>query len=206
MYHIVPGAVDVNQLKDEALLKTVGGKEIRFNKYSSDPLTESMLTLSGAPVLGERTEQNGRVRYVVVDRVLYPPQGSIYEVITKSPILKSLNNLVRMANLETELSVSGPFTLFAPSDEAFNKLSRESVRYLGHDAESARAFLLRHIVRPLIFTSSIPVGNATNVENTAGEKLTLNRQSDSVKVDGVGITFADITANNGVIHVLDHVL
>lgn len=138
MYHVIPGSVDISRLRDEDTLATVGGKEIRFNKYTSDQLNDSILTLSGAPVVGEKTENNGRVRFITVDRVLYPPQGSIFEVITRSPILKSLRNLVRIANLDTELSVSGPFTLFAPSDAAFNKLSTESLGYLSQDAESSR--------------------------------------------------------------------
>ena len=89
------------------------------------------------------------------------------------------------------------------------------------------AFLLRHIVRPIIFTSSVPVGNSTVLENTAGERLEMFREagkinrasrfinhdhnliifvSDRVKIDGVGVMYADITATNGVIHVIDHVL
>ena len=106
--------------------------------------------------------ENGRIQFVIVDRVMYPPQGNLFEIISKSPILRSLTNLVNVANLQTELAVSGPFTLFAPSDEAFNKLTPESIGYLSHDADT---------VRPIVFTSSVPVGNSTVIENTAGERL-----------------------------------
>ena len=82
---------------------------------------------------------------------------------------------------------------------------------------------MRHILRPVIFTSSLPFGNGTTVENTTGEKIKIARDSgnspvsarmnnpndlsiDKVTVDDVSILFADVTAKNGVLHVLDHVL
>ena len=112
MYHVIPGTVDINKLKDEDNINTVGGKEIRFNKYVSGENNHTILTLAGAPILGERSEANGRLRFIIVDRVLYPPQGSIYDIITRSPILRSLTNLVKRANIETELSVSGKSLVF----------------------------------------------------------------------------------------------
>ena len=207
MYHIIPGMVNMSRLKDEDTLATVSGKDVRFNRYQNQNESSTpLLTVSGAPIVGMSEIENGRIQFVIVDRVMYPPQGNLFEIISKSPILRSLTNLVNVANLQTELAVSGPFTLFAPSDEAFNKLTPESIGYLSHDAESSRAFLLRHIVRPIVFTSSVPVGNSTVIENTAGERLEMFREPDRVKIDGVGVMYADITATNGVIHVIDHVL
>ena len=116
------------------------GQSGRGRDQSSNSSTSSapLLTLSGAPIVGMGEIEDGRIQFVIVDRVMYPPQGSLFEIISKSPILRSLTNLVNVANLQTELSVSGPFTLFAPSDQAFNKLTPESIGYLSHDAESSR--------------------------------------------------------------------
>lgn len=185
MYHIIPGSVNMSRLKDEDTIPTVSGKDIRFNKYQSKEGEESnqggqvgrnrgqsdrhqksnssistLLTLSGAPVVGMSEIEEGRIQFVIVDRVMYPPQGNLFQIISKSPILRSLTNLVNVANLQTELSVSGPFTLFAPSDQAFNKLTPESIGYLSHDAESSRGmsswylevtFFFRFLGRSLSF-------------------------------------------------------
>lgn len=219
MYHIIPGVVNLTRLKDEDTIPTVSGKDIRFNRITNTsasnvttsvkPANETALpnvTFSGASLVGEECVSNGKIKFLLVDRVMYPPQGNLFDVISNSPILKSLANLIKVAGLEAGLSDTGPFTLFAPSDEAFQKLPLESIDYLSHDPQSSRAFLLRHIIRPVLFTSSIPIGNSTVIESTTGERLQIIREKDVVKVDGVGIKYADITATNGVIHVIDHVL
>jgi uncharacterized surface protein with fasciclin (FAS1) repeats len=207
MYHIIPGVVNLTRVRDDEGIPTVSGRDIRVKIYPSHKKDGTNTTsLSGAQMIGDAKTSNGKVRFLITDRVMYPPQGNLYDVISRSPILKSLTNLIKVANLEAGLSDTGPFTLFAPSDEAFMKLPAESLEYLAHDPQSSRAFLLRHIVQPVIFTSSIPLDNSTVLESTTGERLELIRNKDVVKVDGVGIKYADITATNGVIHVLDHVL
>lgn len=217
MYHIVPGAVNMSRLKDEDTIPSVSGKDIRFNRIANITSNSSMpvpanetilpnVTFSGATLVGSEEVGNGKIRFLLVDRVMYPPQGNLFDVISNSPILKSLSNLIKVAGLEAGLSDTGPFTLFAPSDEAFQKLPLESIDYLSHDPQSSRAFLLRHIIRPVLFTSSIPIGNSSVIESTTGERLQIVREADVVKVDGVAIRYADITATNGVIHVIDHVL
>jgi len=207
MYHIIPGPINMSRLRDDDGIPTVSGRDIRVKIYPSHKNDGTNTTsLAGAQVIGDTTTPNGKVRFLITDRVMYPPQGNLYDVISRSPILKSLSNLIKVANLETGLSETGPFTLFAPSDEAFTKLPPESLDYLAHDPQSSRAFLLRHIVQPVLFTSSIPMDNSTVLESTTGERLELTRSKDVVKVDGIGIKYADITATNGVIHVIDHVL
>ena len=223
MYHIIPGVVNMSRLKDEDTIPTVSGKDVRFNRIansSSNSTTGTRnppsaanettslpnVTFSGASLVGSESVSDGKIKFLLVDRVMYPPQGNLFDVISNSPILKSLANLIKVAGLEAGLSDTGPFTLFAPSDEAFQKLPLESIDYLSHDPQSSRAFLLRHIIRPVLFTSSIPIGNSTIIESTTGERLQIVREKDVVKVDGVGIRYADITATNGVIHVIDHVL
>lgn len=205
MYHIIPGAVNMTRLKNEEVLPSVSGRDIRISTYNGSN-NETKISLSGAAVINDTTSNNGKIRFLMTERVMYPPQGNLHEVISRSPILKTMASLVKVAQLEAGLSDVGPFTLFAPSDDAFSRLPSESLQFLTNDPKSARAFLLRHIVRPLVFTSSVPIGNSTVVESTTGERLEIFRERDLVKVDGVAIKYADITATNGVIHVIDHVL
>ncbi|RWS23636.1 uncharacterized protein B4U80_02285, partial [Leptotrombidium deliense] len=201
-YHIIPEYVDFSNLKNDDILPSISGKPIRFNKYNNG----SSLALSGAMI--DKVSSEGNVLMIFVDRVLYPPQGNIYEILKRSPILKTLTKLVETAKLDRELSQSGPFTLFAPNDAAFNKLPGNTIQPLLTNSAKSREFLLRHVVQPLIFTSAIPVGkkNTTDVTNAAGERLKLQRLPDCVSVDGVTLSFADVTATNGVVHVIDHVL
>lgn len=205
MYHIIPGAVNMSRVKNEDVLPSVSGRDIRVTTYNSSN-NETKISLSGAAVINDTTSKNGKIRFLMTERVMYPPQGNLQEVISRSPILKTMTSLVKVAQLEAGLSDVGPFTLFAPSDDAFSRLPSDSLDFLSNDPKSARAFILRHIVRPLVFTSSVPIGNSTVVESTTGERLEIFRERDLVKVDGVAIKYADITATNGVIHVIDHVL
>lgn len=205
MYHIIPGVVNMSRLQNEDVLPSVSGRDIRISTFNGSK-NESKIALSGATVINDSKSSNGKIRFLMTERVMYPPQGNLNDVVSRSPILKTMASLVKIAQLEAGLADVGPFTLFAPSDDAFASLPNESLQFLMKDPKSARAFLLRHIVRPLVFTSSVPIGNSSLVESTTGERVEIFRERDLVKVDGVAIKYADITATNGVVHVIDHVL
>ncbi|RWS14449.1 uncharacterized protein B4U79_14042 [Dinothrombium tinctorium] len=201
-YHIIPQSIDFTLIENEEKLPSIDGKPIRFNRY----LNNTAIAFSGAIV--EKVRSNKNIIFIFVDRVLYPPQGSIEDIVDRSPILKTLSKLMKVAKVNRELSTPGPFTLFAPNDSAFEKLSPNAIKQLMSSADTSRAFILRHIVQPTIFTSAIPMGkdNTTEVLNATGERLKLQKLPDCVSVDGVTLSYADITATNGVVHVIDHVL
>ncbi len=134
-YHILPTFVDTKTLRDNEILPTISGKSIRFNRIEN----ESVITASGAPVANEAKYEN--LLIISVDNVLYPPQGNIQTIISKSPILKTLANIIRTAQMEQELEAIEPKTIFAPKDEAFQQIDSKTLERLRRDPKSSRGYI-----------------------------------------------------------------
>ncbi|KAG9510386.1 Transforming growth factor-beta-induced protein ig-h3, partial [Fragariocoptes setiger] len=212
-YHILETTFEyINMIPDGQTLTTVNDKDIIFNWHRNN----TVLTASGSVVMGGVQEDN--LALLVVDRVLYPTPGDILDIISKSPILSNFTQMVRGTGMDQELSKSGPYTLFAPSDMAFQSVQAQDLEFLLRNKEAARRFLLRHLSQPITFTSSIALSNTTSVlsngrqvpslviNNLLGEDLTLRQRDDYFSVNDVNFSYADVAATNGVIHVIDGII
>ena len=113
---------------------------------------------------------------------------------------------VEAADLLTTLKGDGPFTVFAPTDEAFAALPEGTVENLlkPENKDQLIAVLTYHVVPGKIMSSDI-AGTATMVESVQGSELDVNA-TDGVTVDGATVVTADIETDNGVIHVIDRVV
>ena len=113
---------------------------------------------------------------------------------------------VEAADLVTTLKGDGPFTVFAPTDEAFAALPEGTVENLlkPENRDQLIAVLTYHVVSGKIMSSDI-AGTATMVESVQGSELDVNA-TDGVTVDGATVVTADIETDNGVIHVIDRVV
>ena len=113
---------------------------------------------------------------------------------------------VEAAGLVETLKGEGPFTVFAPTDEAFAKLPAGTVEDLlkPENKEQLVAVLTYHVVPGKIMSGDI-AGKTANVETVQGGKLAVDA-TDGVKVDEAKVVSADIEASNGVIHVIDTVV
>lgn len=200
----------------------------------------NQLTISGATIneirlieleddfpSDKRITDKNYIEILFVDKVLYQPKGTIYDLIRQSPMLTILGQLIDATNLRDEIdfmienhdlhgdhqinkttTTKQPFgyTFFAPSNDAFtDRLGLDVVEQLKKNIETAKVFLLRHLVRRPLFTSSIPT-NGSLIENSTGEHLNLQKNGDIVAIEGVVIEIADITTTNGVVHVIENVL
>ena len=113
---------------------------------------------------------------------------------------------VEAADLVTTLKGDGPFTVFAPTDEAFAALPEGTVENLlkPENKDQLIAVLTYHVVPGKIMSSDI-AGTATMVESVQGSELDV-KATDGVTVDGATVVTADIETDNGVIHVIDRVV
>ena len=113
---------------------------------------------------------------------------------------------VEAADLVTTLKGDGPFTVFAPTDEAFAALPEGTVENLlkPENKDQLIAVLTYHVVPGKIMSSDI-AGTATMVESVQGSELDV-KATDGVTVDGATVVTADIVTDNGVIHVIDRVV
>ena len=113
---------------------------------------------------------------------------------------------VEAADLVSTLKGDGPFTVFAPTDEAFAALPEGTVENLlkPENKEQLIAVLTYHVVAGKIMSSDI-AGTKTMVESVQGSELDVNA-INGVTVDGATVVTADIETDNGVIHVIDRVV
>ncbi len=107
------------------------------------------------------------------------------------------------AGLVDTLKGEGPFTVFAPTDEAFAKIPEADLKALLADKEKLTAVLTYHVVAGKVMAADVV--KLKEAKTIQGSSITIDA-SDGVKVDGAKVIKADIEASNGVIHVIDSVL
>ncbi len=110
---------------------------------------------------------------------------------------------VQAADLVDTLKSEGPFTVFAPTDEAFAKLPAGTIEALLADKEKLQAILTYHVVAGKVLAADVV--NLTEAKSVEGTLLTIDT-SNGVMVDGANVVQTDIETSNGVIHVIDAVL
>jgi uncharacterized surface protein with fasciclin (FAS1) repeats len=115
---------------------------------------------------------------------------------------KTLVTAVQAAGLVDTLKGKGPFTVFAPTDEAFAKIPKADLDALLKDKAKLTAVLTYHVVAGKVMAKDVKPGKVKTVQ---GGELTL-ATAGGVTVDGAKVVKADIEADNGVIHVVDTVL
>ena len=115
---------------------------------------------------------------------------------------KTLATALQAAGLVETLKGKGPFTVFAPTDEAFAKIPKADLDALLKDKAKLTAVLTYHVVSGKVMAKDVKAGKVKTVQ---GSELTLGT-TGGVTVDNAKVVKADIVADNGVIHVIDSVL
>jgi len=115
---------------------------------------------------------------------------------------KTLATALQAAGLVDTLKGKGPFTVFAPTDDAFAKVPKADLEALLKDKAKLTAVLTYHVVPGKTMAKDVKAGKAKTVQ---GNELTI-ATAGGVTVDGAKVTTADVAASNGVIHVIDTVL
>ncbi len=129
----------------------------------------------------------------------------IVETAIQAGKFSTLATALTAAGLVETLKGDGPFTVFAPTDEAFAKVPQETLRELlkPENKDKLTAILTYHVVAGKIMARDVVnVNTATTVQ---GQSIKIDAK-DGVKIDGAKVITADIEATNGVIHVIDAVL
>ena len=115
---------------------------------------------------------------------------------------KTLATALRTAGLVKTLKGKGPFTVFAPTDEAFAKIPKADLDALLKDKDKLTAVLTYHVVAGKVMAADVKPGK---VKTLQGTELTVS-DSMGVMIDGAKVIKTNITADNGVIHVIDTVI
>ncbi len=131
------------------------------------------------------------------------------DIVDTAVAAGSFNTLVaavKAADLVSTLKGDGPFTVFAPTDEAFAKLPEGAVENLlkPENKEKLKSVLTYHVVSGKVDAAA--ASKLTSAKTVNGEELTIKVEDGTVMIDKAKVTKADIMASNGVIHVIDTVL
>jgi uncharacterized surface protein with fasciclin (FAS1) repeats len=117
---------------------------------------------------------------------------------------KTLVTAVKAADLVETLKGDGPFTVFAPTDEAFAKIPKEKLEALLKDKKALAGVLTYHVVAGKV--TAADVVKLDSAKTVAGQKVEIETKDGTVMINGAKVVKADIMCSNGVIHVIDTVL
>jgi uncharacterized surface protein with fasciclin (FAS1) repeats len=119
---------------------------------------------------------------------------------------KTLAAALTAANLVPVLKGPGPYTVFAPTDEAFAKLPAGTVESLLKDIPALTKILTYHVVPGKVLASTVVTLDGKKVATVNGASVTISVNNGGVKVDNAKVLTTDVLADNGVIHVIDSVI
>jgi uncharacterized surface protein with fasciclin (FAS1) repeats len=131
-------------------------------------------------------------------------EGDIVQTAVAAGQFKTLAKLLTRAGLVGALQQPGPYTVFAPTDAAFKKVPKKTLNALLHNKAKLKAVLLYHVVSGDVKAADVvKLSSATTLN---GKSVRIRLSGMNVFVNSAKVTKADVTATNGVIHVINRVL
>ena len=128
---------------------------------------------------------------------------SVADTIAGKSQLSTLSGMLARAGLTDTLKTAGPFTVFAPSNEAFAKIPAKTLEGLAADPAKLKALLTYHVVPGNVMAADVKNSNSKTVN---GANVALSRAGDFVTVEDALVVMPDLAATNGVVHIVDSVL
>jgi uncharacterized surface protein with fasciclin (FAS1) repeats len=194
LYHVVDGQVGSAEVVDLSLVTTLQGSDFKISVDGDVFVNEAMVTAVDVPA------SNGVIH--VLDSVILPP-ATIAGIVADDPNFSTLLAAVDAAGLVETLDGDGPFTVFAPTNDAFNDLPPGTVDDLLQDIPALTDILLYHVAADRLPAADVVAADAIT---TLGGEAEVVVDAMGVTIAGAQISVTDIPAGNGVIHVIDAVM
>lgn len=205
-YHVVAGEVMAADVAGLESAETVQGESVTFT------VTDDGVMVNDANVVQTDIEASNGVIHVI-DKVLLPPsmmeeeaeeEMDIVDTAIEAGSFTTLVQAVQAAGLEDTLRSEGPFTVFAPTDDAFAALPEGTLDSLLADQEALSGVLTYHVVAGEYMAEDVVTMDSA--ETVQGSEITFTVTDDGVMVNDANVVITDIETSNGVIHVIDAVL
>ena len=202
-YHVVSGAVKAADVVKLSEAKTLQGEPVTIK------VDGSTVMINDAKVVKADIETSNGVIHVI-DTVMMPPsmamsdKKDIVDTAVAAGNFKTLAAALQAAGLVDTLKGAGPFTVFAPTDEAFAKLPAGTVDALLKDPKALGDILKYHVVAGKVMASDVV--KLTSADTLLGKPVTITVNGDKVMIGNANVVKTDIETSNGVIHVIDTVL
>ncbi|MFK7958923.1 MAG: fasciclin domain-containing protein [Phycisphaerales bacterium] len=198
--HVVAGeALPAADLARRTAVRTLDGSRLPID------LGASGLTAGTRSIVAADIEASNGVIHVI-DEVILPPSDSIAAVATKAGSFGTLLAAVNAAGLADALAGDGPFTVFAPTDEAFAKIPGDTLAALlePRNRQALVEILTLHVVPGRVYAEDALGGASASTLN--GEPVNLRFERGALRANDARVVATDIGAANGVVHVIDTVL
>ncbi len=199
-YHVLGANVLSTDLMAEQTVTMLNGDDATVTSMDGTVMVNGVATVTAADI----TTDNGVVH--VIDAVLLPPTTTVVDVIVNSEDHTLLEAAVGAADLVGALSGDGPFTVFAPTDAAVTAL----VTALDITADELLALenlgdiLTYHVLSGTVLSTDLAPTQTVTMLN--GDDATVTSMDGTVMINDATVTVADITTDNGVVHVIDAVI
>uniref|UniRef100_A0A4W6FR07 Periostin n=1 Tax=Lates calcarifer TaxID=8187 RepID=A0A4W6FR07_LATCA len=197
--HILKLKVTLSELYNGQLLETLAGKLLRVFIYRTAVCIEN-----SCMVRGSKEGSNGAFHPIM--SLIKPAEKTIYELLIADGRFKIFLSLMETAGLTDLLRQEGSYTIFAPTDEAFDGLSKEDFALLKSDLNTLRTILLYHFSNGIFINGGLEGGVTNLLKTLQGNNLQVMFVNNSIHVNSVNVPDSDLMATNGVIHVVKNVL
>ena len=205
LYHVLPGKVMAESVADGLSVDTLQGAPVAFS------VMDGTAKINEATIVTTDIETSNGVIHVI-DAVILPPaeatsEAPAMDIVDTALAAGSFNTLVaavQAAGLEEALRGEGPFTVFAPTDDAFAAIPAETLEALLADPEALSQILLYHVLSGEVMAESVADG--LSVDTLQGAPVTFSVMDGVAKINDATIVATDIKTANGVIHVIDAVI
>ena len=198
-YHVVPGRVAAKQVVELTGAKTLNGQRVDI------AISDGNVAVDQAKVVATDINcANGIIH--VLDSVILPAGDNIVETATKAGSFKTLLAAAKAAGLADALAGEGPLTVFAPTDQAFAKLSDGTVEALLRPENKSKlaAILKYHVVPGRVYSEDALA--AKEAKTLQGSNIRISVSGANAKINDANLMTTDLDASNGVIHVIDSVI
>ncbi|XP_030010416.1 periostin isoform X2 [Sphaeramia orbicularis] len=197
--HILKLKVTLSELYNGQLLETLAGKLIRVFIYRTAVCIEN-----ACMVRGSKEGSNGALH--LLRSIIKPAEKTIYEILIADGRFKIFLNLMETAGLTDLLKQEGSYTIFAPTDDAFDGLTQEDMLLLRSDVNALRTILLYHFSNGVFINGGLEGGVTNLLKSLQGNNLQVIAVNNSINVNSVDVPDSDLMATNGVVHVVRNVL
>uniref|UniRef100_A0A8C4DVK8 Periostin, osteoblast specific factor a n=1 Tax=Dicentrarchus labrax TaxID=13489 RepID=A0A8C4DVK8_DICLA len=201
--HILKLKITLSELYNGQLLETLAGKLLRVFIYRTAVCIENACMQRGSKV-----GSNGALH--VMKSFIKPAEKTMYELLIADGRFKIFLSLMETAGLTDLLKQEGSYTIFAPTDDAFDGLSREDLALLKtllySDLNALRIILLYHFSNGVFINGGLEGGVTNLLKTLQGNNLQVISVNNSIHVNSVDVPDSDLMATNGVIHVVKNVL
>ncbi|XP_006009428.1 transforming growth factor-beta-induced protein ig-h3 [Latimeria chalumnae] len=195
--HIIKEQISTKDIYDGQILVTLGGKKLRAFVYRNSLCIENSCIVAH--------DKKGRFGSLfMMDKVLTPPFGTVMDVLKADDRFSLLVASIQAAGLTETLNRPGTFTVFAPTDEAFQALPSGEMEKLMGNRRQLESLLKYHIANEIRVSGG--VSELARLLTLQGERLDISTKNDSIYINKIPVLEADIMATNGVVHAINRVL